>query len=155
MRPLWFDSPPAHTGSRPRARRGSALLEAALALAIFAPLAVVAGRYAWGYYQYQSLYSAVEGAARYGAASSMLDGVDAWKAGVRRYAVCGSPKPCTEPRVPRLQPENVQVELVRDTGASAAVQVSIQGFTLTLPGGRRTFDGAPSARFPRTESSPQ
>jgi hypothetical protein len=154
MRPLWFDSPVPAKGLRLRRRRGSALLEAALALAVLAPLAVVAGRYAWSYYQYQSLYSIVEGSARFGASASMRDGMEAWKSSVQQFAVCGSPKPCSQPGVPGLQTSNVRVELLRPERSPAAVRVSIQGFSVAVPGGTRRFDGAPSAQFPRLEPVP-
>ncbi|MEP7363564.1 MAG: hypothetical protein ABI972_09940 [Acidobacteriota bacterium] len=137
--------------NRQSSTRGSALLEAALVLAVFAPLAVMAGRYAWSFYQFQSLHSAVEDSARFGASASMRDGEGAWKESVRQFALCGSPKPCARPRVEQLRPENVQVELLRSEGSPASVRVSIQGFSIALPGGTKRFEGTPSAQFPRLE----
>ena len=149
MRPHWFDS---RVGGH-ATRRGSALLEAALALAVLAPLAVLAGQYAWGFYQFQSLHSVVEEAARFGASASMSDGEEAWKAEVRQFAVCGSATPCSRPRIALLHPENVTVELVPVERSHTAVRVSIQGFAIALPSGSRRFDGTPSAQFPRMESA--
>ena len=137
--------------ARRRRARGSALLEAALALAVLAPLAVVAGRYAWSFYQFQSLYSVVEEAARFGASASLRDGEDAWRENVRQFALCGAPSPCAYPRIESMRPENVRVELVQPAGAPPSVRVSIQGFNVAVPGGSKHFDGAPSAQFPRLE----
>ena len=147
MRPLLFVTAPRR-GSP--GRRGSALLEAALALALLAPLAVMAGQYAWGYYQYQSLHSIVEEAARFGASAKMQDGEDAWKASVRQYALCGSPTPCERTRL-ELEPKNIQVELVRAGNLPAAVRVTILDFSIGLPNGAKRFDGTLWAQFPRLE----
>lgn len=151
MQPLSFAS--AQPG-RP-GRKGSALLESALALAVLAPLAVVAGQYAWSFYQFQTLYSVVEETARFGASASLRDGEEAWREIVRQFALCGAPSPCTHPRVESMRPDNVQVELLRPTGAAASVRVSIQGFNVATPGGSKQFDGNPSAQFPRIEPVPQ
>ncbi len=163
-RPRGFDAearqPGARSGCSSRRlaggwpRRGSALLEAALALAVLAPLAVMAAQFAWGMYQYQSLHSVVEESARYAASSSLRDGVEAWKADVRQFALCGAPRPCARPVVPQLQPSHIGVELVRAAGGPASVRVSIEGFTLAFPGGSRRFDGSPSAQFPRLDATP-
>lgn len=136
-------------------KRGSALLEAALALAVLAPLAVVAGQYAWSFYQFQSLHTVVEETARFGASANMRDGEEAWRENVRRFALCGTPMPCARPRVPLLRPENVRVELQRPERAPASVRVSIQGFSVAIPGGGRRFDGTPSAQFPLLEPAPE
>jgi hypothetical protein len=134
-------------------RLGSTLLEAALALAVLTPLAVMAGQYAWGYYQYQSLHAVVEEAARFGASADMQEGEGAWIASVRQYALCGSVMRCEHSRL-GLRPENVQVEFLRTGQAPASVRVAIQGFTIALPGSSKRFDGAPSAQFPRLEPAP-
>ncbi len=147
MRRLWF----ANTAARRRRAKGSALLEAALTLAVLAPLAVVAGRYAWSFYQFQSLYSVVEEAARFGASASLRDGEDAWRENVRQFALCGAPAPCAHPRIESMRPENVRVELLHSTGALPSVRVTIQEFNVAVPGGSKQFDGAPSAQFPRLE----
>jgi hypothetical protein len=136
-------------------QRGSALLEAALALALLAPLAVMAGQYAWGYYQVQSLHSVVEESARFAASASMRDGEEAWKESVRQFALCGAPEPCSVPQIPLLRPENVQVELVWPERSPAVARVSIEGFSLAIAGATKRFNGTPSAQFPRIEATPR
>jgi len=131
------------------ARRGHALLETALLLGVMTPLAVVGARYGWSLYQVQGLHSAVEEAARYGAAASLGEGEEAWRERVCNVAVCGKPEGCRGARVPGLARRHVQVELER-VGASAAVRVSVKGFAVDYPGGVSRFEGRPSARFPRT-----
>lgn len=140
---------PAHRRGR-TGRRGSALLEAALVLAVLAPLAVMAGRYAWGVYQVDTLHTMVDAAARFGATAPLGAGEEAWKQAVRRQAICGKPGPCASGRLPGLRESNIRVELVREPGAPPMVEVAVEGFTLPTPAGDRTFHGKPSARFPYT-----
>lgn len=145
----------ANLAAMRKRRRGSALLESALALAVLTPLAAMAAGYAWSFYQFQSLQAVVEESARFGASASLRDGEEAWKAQVRQFAVCGSLEPCARPQVDGLEPENIRVELVRANGQRAAVRVAIQSFAVGIPGGSKAFDGTPSAQFPRLEPSPE
>lgn len=150
--------PCGRTGGQGRiSRRGHALLETALLLGVFAPLAVVGVRYGWSLYQVQGLHSAVQEAARYGASASMDEGLEngdaAWQARVRNVAVCGKPETCSGSRIPGFEPRHVSVELER-AGSSAVVRVSVTGFEVPYPGGVSRFDGKPSVQFPRTAALP-
>lgn len=117
-------------------------------LALLAPLAVLAGRYAWGVYQVDTLHSLVDEAARFGAAAPLGEGEESWRQAVRRQAVCGKPEPCASGRLPGLRESNIRVELVRGAGSPPMVEVAVEGFTLATPAGGRTFQGKPLARFP-------
>lgn len=135
------------------ARRGHALLETALLLGVFAPLAVVGVRYGWSLYQVQGLHTAVQEAARFGASASLDGGEQAWQARVRNVAVCGKPETCAGARMPGFEARHVRVELER-AGSAAVVRVSVTGFEVPYPGGVSRFEGRPSAQFPRTAAVP-
>ncbi len=141
-------------------RRGQAMIELAFSAGVM--IACLAGTFQFGYtfYVYDELVSAVGNGARYAAArtyraASPAD-VEKGKDAIRNLVVYGNsrPAPGSAPVAPNLKPENVQVSWVMsektggDTGAPAAVDVSIVNYSVGAMFGSFTIDRRPLAEFP-------
>jgi hypothetical protein len=114
---------------RRRNRRGSALLEFALGLAVLTPA------FAYGVMYLQSFYwmSELEDAVRRGAEAAMRSGDEA----LVRQAVL-------QQGVPGLRGEHVRVKW-----EEKRVTVSVEGYGLKAPGGEIRLAGRPRAMMPR------
>lgn len=131
-----------------RRRRGTALLEAALCLAVLAPLAVVGARYAYAAYRLSEIETAVQEAARWAATAPMGENEEEFAACIRRKAAYANGEGGAL-RVRGAGPEQFRIEWKREGGRIVAVKVSADGIRLEWPGAVRTLTGTPSAEMPR------
>jgi Flp pilus assembly protein TadG len=113
------------------ARRGAAMIEAAVCLAVFTPVVFTAVRLGYGANQVHQLEAAVTEAAR-------LAGTCHTEDQARRAAV---------DLVPGLDPATVEFDIDR-TAEPPLVRVTIQRFPVIRLQGTQTLDQAPSAVFP-------
>ncbi|MEZ5355995.1 MAG: hypothetical protein R2762_25455 [Bryobacteraceae bacterium] len=128
-------------GFRPAGlRRGSAMLEVALVLAVLSPLVAGGLRFAYSFYLIHSLQDAVASAAEYGSGLEYA-GAAEFETAIRAK-VAGA-------EVPRLDPAQVRVEVQPDAGGRPAwITVSIRGYSLPTPFSSTVLEGKPRARFP-------
>jgi Flp pilus assembly protein TadG len=136
------------------ARRGSSLLEFALATGILVPL--FTGTFQFGYtlYVYNDLQSAVRGGARYASMRSYDSANSTPSAGfltaVRNMVVYGNPNGTGQPVAPGLSPSNVEVLPNMNGAAPESITVQITGYTVNAVFTRFTFNGKPGTTFPYT-----
>jgi Flp pilus assembly protein TadG len=137
-----------------RKRRGSALLEFALATSILVPL--FTGTFQFGYtlYVYNNLQSAVRGGARY-ASMRPYDSAGPtpsheFSTAVRNMVVFGNPDGTGQPVSPGLTVSNVQIQPNMNGAAPESITVQIAGYTVDAVFTSFTFNGKPSTTFPYT-----
>lgn len=133
-------------------RRGTALLEAALCVAVLAPLAVMGLEYAYALYRMEEVRMAVERAARWSATAPIGESEAGFAERVRGVAAYGAAQVAAGPKTPRLAgigPDKFSVELRKDGGRVVAVRVAASGIRLNWPGGGRVLRGEPAAEMPR------
>jgi len=119
-------------------RRGAAMIEMALALAVIGPLMAGAAGFAHAFYVIHTLQEAVWQAAKAGA-QSPVERVR--EAGVEAALAVGGRS---------LKNEHVSVELIENNQRTPEVRAHIQGYKLWAPGGGWTLEGNPAARMPWT-----
>lgn len=135
----------------PRSRRGSALVEFALALPLL--VAILGGTFQFGYsfYIYNRLHMGVRGAARY---ASLCDyngsggaPTAAYLNAIKNFAVSGNPAASTPPMVPGLTPANVNVQVTMVSGNPDVITVSLTGYQINAIFQAYTLTGKPAATF--------
>ncbi len=137
-------------------RRGSAMLEFALASAVLVPAMVGTFQYGYSFYLYNQLEAAVANAACYGAARTYKSSggaadVDKGKNAIRNMLVYGAPSPAVgaKPVVLGLEPSHVTVEYTLGAnGLPTKVAVSISNFTIDALFNSFTFYGKPYVEYP-------
>ncbi|MBK5294472.1 MAG: pilus assembly protein [Acidobacteriia bacterium] len=133
-------------------RQGTALVEFALGFAILVPLLAGALQYSIGFVQVQQLQSAVRTGAQYGSQLSYQSATDtptdAFRRNVENMVLYGRPVETGQPLVGGLRREHVAVAIGMESGVPRKLTVSINGFEMALPTGRRVLEGSPSSSFP-------
>jgi Flp pilus assembly protein TadG len=137
-----------------RSRKGSALLEFALATSILVPL--FTGTFQFGYtlYVYNNLQSAVRGGARYASMRSYDSATgtpsSAFSTAVKNMVVFGNPEGTGQPVSRGLTQSNVQIQPNMNGAAPESITVQITGYTVDAVFTSFTFNGKPSTTFPYT-----
>jgi Flp pilus assembly protein TadG len=137
-----------------RKRKGSALLEFALATGILVPL--FAGTFQFGYslYVYNILQSAVRGGARYASMRSYdsASGTPSneFSTAVKNMVVYGNPDGTGQPISRRLTVSDVQIQPNMNGAAPESITVQIAGYTIDAVFTSFAFNGKPSTTFPYT-----
>jgi Flp pilus assembly protein TadG len=137
-----------------RSRRGSALLEFALAASILVPL--FTGTFQFGYtlYVYNNLQSAVRGGARYASMRSYDSAISTPSSGfstaVKNMVVFGNPEGTGQPVSRGLTASNVQIQPNMNGAAPESITVQIAAYTIDAVFTSFTFNGKPSTTFPYT-----
>ncbi len=131
---------------RKRGRRtGSAAIEFALTFLLL--WALLAGVFRFGYsmFVYESLVSAVAGAARYAARVDFDSPGHTFIAKVKNVAVYGSPAGGTRPLAPGMTPANVNVTwTVDEVGVPVTLTVSVVDYSVNAVFQTFTWSGKPS-----------
>lgn len=124
--------------------RGNAALEFALVLLLFAALLSGCFRFGYSIYVYESLVSAVAGAARYAARVDFDEPGHTFVNGVVNMAVYGSPAAGTVPLAPGLAPGNIAVTWTTDgKGLPLTITVSVTGYSVNALFQTFTWTGKP------------
>lgn len=135
-------------------KRGSALLELAVAMTILGP--VLAGVFQFGYalFVYNNLESAVRGGARYASARSYDSSSAApspdYSAAVKNMVVYGNPEGTGQPVARGLSASNVEIQANMNGAAPESITVAITGYKVDAVFTSFTFDGKPAKTFPYT-----
>jgi Flp pilus assembly protein TadG len=140
---------------RKNGQSGAAIIEFALGSSFFLALFTATFQFGYTYYVYNDLMSAVRAGARYGSiavyddssptvnnspASTFLDEV-------RNVTVFGSPSGGTQPIVPGLTTDNVNVNVAFFDGQPRMVTVSIRNYQIDSIFGIWTANNKPAASF--------
>jgi hypothetical protein len=138
---------------RSAARRGSVLIEFAMASLLLAALFTGAFQYGYAYYVYNNLHTAVSVAAKYAAAHpyESADGRPpaAYLEAVRNMAVYGDPSGGQRrPAAPGLTPEQVRLNVAFAKGAPKWVTVAISAYTIDAAFGKLSLSEKPAVTFP-------
>jgi len=113
-----------------RGQAGNAALEFALVFLLLWGLLTGVFRIGYSIFLYQSLSSAIAGAARYAAHVDFDSPSHAFAARVRNVAVYGSPTGGTTPLAPSLAPGNIQVTWTSDSrGVPLTMTVSVMNYS--------------------------
>ena len=137
-------------GRRNRRRRGSVIVEFALAFPLL--FAFLGGMFQFGYafHIYNQIQSAIRNAGRY-AATADFDGEAggaAFRTGVRNMAVFGNPAGGTVPVAAGLATGNIAVAWQADgAGIPQVVSVTLNDFTLNGIWGSFVITGRPRSTF--------
>ncbi len=127
-----------------KARRGSALIEFAVAMAIVTPVFVGAVQFFGAYSVVGNVQQAtIEGAQA--AASLPYDSASEATPPAFRRAVEDA---VLRSAIPGLRREHIRVAMRFDRGRPSEVEVSISGFGIAAPGGPISLNGRPRAVFP-------
>ena len=116
-----------------RHRRGSAMIEVGLCLAVFAPIVFAGVRIAYGANQMHEVEEAVAEAAQAG-------GACATEAEIRQIAL-------RDGRLPGVKPEDVTIVIDRES-AQPTISVSIRNYHVVRIASVQALTYAPSASFP-------
>ncbi len=135
-----------------RSRRGSAMIEFAVASAILVPLFAGTFQFGYAFFVYNTLSSAVRGGARYASMraydSSSGTPSAAFSTAVRNMVVYGNAEGGGQPVTPRLTAANVEIAPNMNGAAPESITVRIHGLTVDAVFTSFTFNGKPSATFP-------
>ncbi len=131
--------------------RGHAMIELAFSATVM--VACLAGTFQFGYtfYIYNQLVTAVGNGGRYAATRTLRSDEQKFEDAVRNMVVYGDAKPLADarPAVAGLTPDRVDVHIVKnESGAPAAVSVSIREFPVDAVFTTFTFSGRPGVEFP-------
>jgi Flp pilus assembly protein TadG len=131
--------------ARGRTTAGSAAIEFALAFLLLWLLLGGTFRLGYSMYVYESLVSAVAGAARYAARVEFDSPGHAFVANVKNMVVYGSPTGGTAPMAPGLTTGNVDVKWTTDErGVPQTLTVAIVNYQLNAIFQTFTWSGKPS-----------
>jgi Flp pilus assembly protein TadG len=135
-------------------RKGSVMVEFTLSLPLLVALFLGISHFGYAFYMYSELVQAVTAGARY-ASLQKYDSANAtpstgFRTAVQNVVVFGNPAASgTEtPAAPGLTRSNVLFSVTFQSGAPAAVGVSIQNYRLPTAFGSMTLSHKPSAWFP-------
>ncbi len=135
-------------------RRGSAMIELAVAIGILAP--ILAGVFQFGYvlFVYNNLESAVRGGARYASMRAYDSGGATpsaeYSAAVKNMVVYGNSEGTGQAVVAGLTPEHVEILPGMKGAAPESITVAIRGYKVDAVFTSFTFEGKPSKTFPYT-----
>ncbi len=125
-------------------RRGTALIEFALAFAALWAIASAVFEFGYSMYVYNSLVSALTHAGLYAARETFTEPGSDFTNAVRNMAVYGAPDGGTRALAPGLTPGHVTVDLTRDAaGVPATVSVGVTGYQIKALFRTYTLDGRP------------
>jgi Flp pilus assembly protein TadG len=131
--------------ARRNAAAGNAALELALTFLMLWTLLGGAFRFGYAMYVYESLVSAVAGAARYGARVDFDATGHSFVSAVKNMAVYGSPTGGTPALAPGLTTANIDVTWTTDaSGIPRSMTVSVINYTVNAVFQTFTFSGKPS-----------
>src|SRR5579862_4337080 len=132
------------TRARQTRKAGTATLELALAFLLLWSLFTGCFSLGYGIFIYESLASAVSGAARY-ASRVDFDTGHSFIAGVQNMAVYGSPNGGTAAIVPGLKTTNINVTWTTDTaGVPLTMTVAVTGYSFNAIFQTFTWSSKPS-----------
>jgi Flp pilus assembly protein TadG len=130
---------------RPSAKSGNAALELALTVLMLWGLLSGAFRYGYSMYIYESLVTAVAGAARYGARVDFDAKTHSFVAAVKNMAVYGSPITGQVPLAPHLTVDNIDVTWTSDaTGVPRTMTLKVINYSVNAVFQSFTWSGKPS-----------
>ena len=139
---------------RKRSRRGSALLEFAIAASILVPLFTGTVQFGYTLYVYNNLQSGVRGGSRYASMrsydSSSATPSTEYSTCVKNMVIYGNPDGTGQPVSRGLTASNVQVQPNMHGAAPKSITVQITGYTIDAVFTSFTFNGKPSTTFPYT-----
>jgi len=122
-----------------------AVVEFALAFGLLWMLLSGCFRLGYSIYLYQSLMSAVAGAARYAARVDFDEPNHTFASTVQKMAVYGNPAGGTTPQVPGLATGNISVAWTVDSkGVPNTITVSVSGYSVNAVFQSFTWSGKPS-----------
>ena len=144
-------------GKPSRRRRGSAIVEFALASGILIPAMAGTFQFGYSYYQYDQLQAAVTNGTQYAANRTYrtLSGatdLTKVKNAVKNMVVYGNPAPANNavPLVKGLTTSQVVVTYTLTNNEPTSVKVNINGFQINAFFKRYTFTDKPVATYPYT-----
>ena len=135
-----------------KARRGSATIEFALSFTVLFTICTGAFQFGYLYYVYNTLQTAVRGAARHASLrtydSANATPSDAYLAAVRNVAVYGDPVGAGQAVARGLTPAHVRVTMTMERNVPSRVEVTITNFQIDAVFVTLTLSGKPKATFP-------
>lgn len=131
--------------------RGHAMIELAFSAALM--VACLAGTFEFGYtfYVYNQLVTAIGNGGRYAATRTYRAETEKVNQAIRNMVVYGDAQPAADaqPAVANLRPDQIEVHWVLDqSGAPAAVDISVHDYTVNALVKSFTFTGRPGVEFP-------
>ena len=125
-------------------RRGSALIEFAVGLAILTPVFIGGLQFFEAYVTTERL----QGAANRGAQSAAAMAYDSTNETPTPQFKRLAEDAVLESAIPGLRREHIRVSMRFDGGRPSEVEVRVSGFQVRVPGGAITLDGKPQALSP-------
>jgi hypothetical protein len=152
MRKRRITAPSVSAGAPSHWKRGSSLLEFAVATGILVPLFTGVFQFGYTLFVYNNLESAVRGGARYASMRS-YDSANAtpssgFSTAVKNMVVYGNPDGAGRPVAPGLATDNVRILPNMNGAAPESITVEITGYTVNAVFTSFTFNGKPSTTFP-------
>jgi hypothetical protein len=127
-----------------KSRRGSALIEFAVALAVLTPVFIGGVQFFQAYLLAEEIQQAAIQAARSGAALA-YDSANEFPPPAFERAVQDV---VLKSPIPGLRREHIKVTMRFDGGRPSEVEVRISGYKVQVPGGAIALDGKPHALYP-------
>ena len=127
-----------------KGRRGSALIEFAVGLAILTPVFIGGLQFFEAYVTTERLQSAITRGAVSAAALPYESLNETPTAQFKRFAE----DTVLESAIPGLRREHIRVSMRFDGGRPSEVEVTVSGYQLWVPGGAITLEGKPQAFTP-------
>jgi Flp pilus assembly protein TadG len=137
-------------GIRSRRERGNAMLEFTLAATFLIPMMIGTFQFGYGFYIYNRMVSSVQGGARYASLrdyDSSSTPSERFITAVSNVVVYGDPAGGTNPIVPGLTTDKVQVTAAMVGSVPDTVTVSIRNFSIYAVVATIDLSGKPSASF--------
>src|SRR5882724_11788813 len=135
-------------------RRGSSMLEFAIAAGVLVPAFVGTFQFGYTFFTYDNLDTAIRGGARYASMrsydSNNATPSSAFLTAVQNMVVYGNSAGTGNPVVAGLVPGNVQVLPVMNGKVPRAMTVQITGYQVDAIFKKFTFNAKPSTTFPYT-----
>ena len=137
--------------TRRRARRGSALVEFAVAVGVFVPLLTGTFQFGYSFFVYNKLQNAVRAGARYASLrsydSTTSTPSSAFSNAVKNVVVYGDPDGGATPATSGLSTNEVFVTVTMTSNVPSLVTVDIRGFAINGVFGTITLNSKPAATF--------
>lgn len=140
---------------RKSSRSGHAMLELTVAGALLLGVLGVVFQFGYTFYVYNRLVTAMGNGGRYAAQrtyrGSMAENEKAAERAIRNMVVYGAPRPGpeSEPLVPYLKPEQIEVQWDGPQGeAPNMVSLAVRNYTVDAVFRSYTFDRRPAISFP-------
>ncbi len=135
-------------------KRGSAMVEFALAFTLLFPVLTGAFQFGYAFYVYNEMQTAVRAGARYGSwrtyNSATATPSSDYLAAVRNVVVYGNPAGGTQPVAPGLTVANVTVTMTFDSGVPSRVTVGVDNYSTNAVFRMLRFRAKPKVTVPYT-----